>query len=91
MGGIRKKAVLIAATFIVALMFIIPATGRTSNNSSEPASMVSSMIVGTGYSVDRPERRRMIIARRRWWHARRVHRARMWRRHERREHRFRRY
>ena len=90
MGEIRKKAAFIAATFIVALMFIIPANGRTSNNSSGPATSLNSTIAGTAYTVDRPERGRRIIARRRWWHARRVHRARAWRYHERREHRFRR-
>jgi hypothetical protein len=90
MGEIRKKAVLISATFIVALMFIIPANGRISSYTGEPAFGAPSEMAGASYNVDRGERQRRIIARRRWWHAHRVHRARVWRRHERREHRIRR-
>src|SRR5712692_8002592 len=90
MGEIGKKAVLIMATFVVALMFIIPAAGWTSSGPREAGSSLTT--AGTGSGMGQPgRRRRLIIRRHRFhrWHARRVHRARVWRRErrERREHR----
>jgi len=78
MGEIGKKAILITATIIVALMFIIPASGRAPRNSAESFSRSSVPAAGSGAEL--PPRRRRMLARRRW---RRVHRARAWRRHER--------
>ena len=87
MADLRKKAILTAATVVVALMFIIPASGRNRNNPTASGSTLNALARTTGYGIDRPFRRRRIIARRRRlarWHLRRVHRAR-WRRWHRRD------
>jgi hypothetical protein len=66
-------------------MFIIPASGRASGN---PGGLgLNSLTPAASFSMDRDDRiRRRRIARSRWWHARRVHRAPVWRRREWREH-----
>jgi hypothetical protein len=87
MVEIGKKAVLIIATVIVALMFIIPASARVLPTSSQPALSLNVPVATTASSIDPPGRRRRIAWRR--WHYHRVHRARAWRRHERFERRHR--